>query len=358
MKIQLIGEPKVIMQNPDSKHNYFAWPSLARNEEKIIVGASGYRLGHICPFGKTVIAYSTDEGETYTAPIPVIDTILDDRDAGILCTGNKVIVTSFNNTVAFQRKTAEGKPEEAYRLGYLDLICKEEEEKYVGSLYRISYDGGVTFGKIRKSPITSPHGPIALNDGRVLWIGREFDANDTFTDCENYIKVYEIKEDETMEYIGAIENIGDFGSCEPDTIQLPNGRLICHIRVQEKKHSKILTIYQSESDDFGKTWTTPHQILADKGGAPAHLLMHSSGALLCLYGYRQEPYGIRAMVSYDNGETWDIDNVLYDKGTGWDVGYPMTVELKDHSLLTAFYAHYPDADSPAVILQQKWRFEK
>ena len=103
MKIVRMGEPQTVMSNPESRHNYFGWPSIARLQNgKIAVVASGFRLRHICPFGKTVISYSEDDGETYTAPAPVIDTVLDDRDGGIVPFGEKgVIVTSFNNSVEF-----------------------------------------------------------------------------------------------------------------------------------------------------------------------------------------------------------------------------------------------------------------
>ena len=85
MKIINIGDTKVIMSNPHSKHNYFAWPTVTRLQNgKIAVVASGYRLRHVCPFGKMVISYSENEGETYTSPAPIIDTPLDDRDGGIL----------------------------------------------------------------------------------------------------------------------------------------------------------------------------------------------------------------------------------------------------------------------------------
>ena len=107
MKITKIGSTKIVMSNPESKHNYFAWPTAARLQNgKIAVGASGFRLGHICPFGKSVISYSDNDGETYTAPAAVIDTVLDDRDVGLCPFGdNGLIFTSFNNTVEFQRKT-------------------------------------------------------------------------------------------------------------------------------------------------------------------------------------------------------------------------------------------------------------
>lgn len=61
MKINSIGGLKTVISNRDSMHNYFGWPTSARLKNgKIAVGASGFRLGHVCPFGKSVISYSDD----------------------------------------------------------------------------------------------------------------------------------------------------------------------------------------------------------------------------------------------------------------------------------------------------------
>ncbi|MBO5747039.1 MAG: hypothetical protein J6S13_08140, partial [Clostridia bacterium] len=163
MKIKKIGDPKVIMCNPDSYHNYFAWPTIAKLQNgKIAVVASGFRLKHVCPFGKAVICYSENNGETYTAPAPIIDTPLDDRDAGILAFGeSNVLITSFNNTVEFQKGEAEkyGGDKGGYQVAYLNRVEAEAEEKFLGSTFKISNDCGVTFGPLHKSPVTSPHGP-------------------------------------------------------------------------------------------------------------------------------------------------------------------------------------------------------
>ncbi|MDI3290796.1 hypothetical protein QHF83_46210 [Polyangium sp. 15x6] len=40
------------------------------------------------------------------------------------------------------------------------------------------------------------------------------------------------------------------------------------------------------------------------------------------YGYRREPYGIRARVSGDGGRTWSTPVTLSDDGTNGDLGYP------------------------------------
>ena len=83
------------------------------------------------------------------------------------------------------------------------------------------------------------------------------------------------------------------------------------------------------------------------------------------------PYGIRLMFSKDEGATWDYGNILFEHkdtrpgpAAGQDIGYPATVELKDGSLLTVFYAH-PEctidpasSTNPSVIYAQKWTFEE
>ena len=129
----------------------------------------------------------------------------------------------------------------------------------------------------------------------------------------------------------------------------------------------MFTLYQSVSEDGGVSWSDPVQILPDRGGAPGHMIRHSSGAIIASFGFRDKPFGIKVMASFDGGVSWDAPEYVYhaeyvkpswDEYTrGCDIGYASTVELKDGSLVTVFYAK-PSADSPAVIMQQKWRFEK
>jgi hypothetical protein len=112
-------------------------------------------------------------------------------------------------------------------------------------------------------------------------------------------------------------------------------------------------LYQSLSQDGGKTWTPARGINA---GAPTHIINHSSGCLISAFGYRADPFGIKVMFSRDNGASWSESEYIYiNPQKHYDLGYPMTVELKDGGLLTVFYAHH-DA-GPAVILAQKWSFE-
>lgn len=355
-KIEILSK-KIICGNENSIHSYFAWPSVARlHNGRLAVTASGFRLGHICPFGKAVIAYSEDEGKSWSVPAAVIDTPLDDRDCGITVFGeNDVIVTSFNNSIEAQRRWSSNNQEYgAYINSYLDVIEKRGGwEKYLGSTYRISHDDGKTFGPIMKIPVTCPHGPAKMPDGSLLYVGRRFSADDSFGKGESHILCYKMYADGSYEYLSEIQNAGEnLLSCEPHAIVLEDGKVIVHIRVQNSQG--IFTIYQSESVDGGRSFTSPRRLLPDQGGAPAHLICHN-GTLISVYGYRCRPYGIRAMFSCDEGKTWDTGHVITDEGSSNDIGYPASVVRKDGSILTVYYAR-PEESRQAVIMQVIWKY--
>jgi hypothetical protein len=64
------------------------------------------------------------------------------------------------------------------------------------------------------------------------------------------------------------------------------------------------------SDDSGRTWSEP--LLTDIWAphSPPHMIKLRDGRILCTYGYRRRPMGIRAVLSNDGGETWDTDNTV------------------------------------------------
>lgn len=341
MKQLEAGTKKIICSNPDSPFRYFGWPSVIRlQDSSLAMVASGFRLKHICPFGKGIMSYSRDEGRNWTAPAVVLDTPLDDRDCGLAAFGSgRVMLTSFNNSIAAQRgwnqiSSGEHKWSDDARRNlseaYLQVLdAMQPEDKYLGSTYRISEDGGYTFGPIRHAPVTAPHGPCTLQDGSLLYVGRRFVSDDSFeSDADTpFIQCWRWNGDDSFEYVSAIDNIYKDGklllSCEPHAIQLPDGKLIVHIRVQgTRPEQRVFTVYQSESIDGGAHFSKPHAILGELGGSPAHLLLHSSGTLISAYGYRNAPYGIRVMLSQDGGESWDTDYVLDADGLNGDLGYP------------------------------------
>lgn len=354
MKIEILSE-KVICSNESSMHSYFAWPSVARLKNgKLAMTASGFRVGHICPFGKCVISFSEDEGETWSNPTPVIDTPLDDRDGGVVPFGeSSVLVTSFNNNIQMQREYAA--PNErfgAYINAYLDLVEQMDWEKYVGSTYRISHDNGRTFGELGFIPVNTPHGPTPMADGSLLYVGRVFTADNSYSETENHLACYKLYADGSWEFLSEIENVPGYIACEPYAVVLEDGTILVHLRVDRG----VFTIFQCESYDGGRSFTKPHRILPERGGAPAHIIADGS-TLISVYGYRSRPYGIRAMFSKDRGKTWDIDHVLVDNAPSPDMGYPASVIRKDGSILTVYYTR-ENGFSGSVIKQVVWRYRE
>ncbi|MBQ4322097.1 MAG: exo-alpha-sialidase [Oscillospiraceae bacterium] len=351
MKVTVLSE-KVIMHNRIGVNNYFAWPSVTRLKDgRLAAACSGFRTWHVCPFGKAVIAFSSDEGETWSLPNVVMDTHLDDRDSGLCPFGESgLAVTSFNHTVekAYGYLGKKAKELHAYGRAYLDLAAKNPDaEKYLGSTFRLSFDNGVTFGDVMNIPVSCPHGPAELPDGNMLYVGTEF-LNRAMT---GHAAAYKLYQDGTWEKLGDIPDTDDgMANDEPHTVVLNSGKIITLIR---KQNAEVYTLYQSESFDGGRTWTVPHSIgLETRAGAPGHVIQ-KDGMLIAVYSHRVEgEYQVRAAFSCDEGETWDGDHILTnltDKDA--DFGYPASVALKDGSILTVYYAADDEAKSGNVLFE-------
>jgi sialidase-1 len=92
----------------------------------------------------------------------------------------------------------------------------------------------------------------------------------------------------------------------------------------------------SSSLDGGLSWFPGKK--SGLWGQPAHLCRLGDGRLLCTYGYRKKPYGVRASISEDEGLTWSEPIIIReDENISWDVGYPSSVLLSDTSVLTIYY---------------------
>ncbi len=78
-------------------------------------------------------------------------------------------------------------------------------------------------------------------------------------------------------------------------------------------------------------------------GYPPYLLRLKAGPILCVFGKRTEPRRICGILSYDDGKSWDKDNVLIIKefeniNNGSDIGYPIVLETQPGELFCIYYA--------------------
>lgn len=352
MKKIKLKENKCICENRTSPFNYFAWPTVTRLPDgNLAMVCSGYRLAHVCPFGKTVISYSLNDGKTWTKAAPVIDTPLDDRDGGIAVFGNgRVIVTSFNNSVEFQRMAIrdyaipQGRKDVKMRTEYLNMLnAKKVEKEYMGSVYKISNDGGYGFGETKRLQISAPHGPCALPGGGLIYVGAPFNENQFNTAKRRGIVCCRLNENDGFDEIGFLANDSDNNWVEPYAFALSDTDIIVHIRV-ENAEKDIGTIYQTESHDGGKTFSPARPIGLERG-FPSHIMRHSNGMMIASYGYRRKDMGERVMFSKDCGKTWIADYILCDDSKVWDLGYPSTVELSNGELMTVYYQYNEDVEA-------------
>ena len=129
---------------------------------------------------------------------------------------------------------------------------------------------------------------------------------------------------------------GDHSFDETSLLLLPSGRILAMLRHTDwtNRQKPDQYLYQSHSDDEGKTWSTP--VNSGLRGYPAHLLRLKSGKILCTYGHRFDPWGHRAALSADDGKTWDVKRIKIlrdDSLPGWTT-YPMSSQLDDGTIFT------------------------
>lgn len=324
-----VGNEGVIYQS-EEKLGYCGWPSVAKIYDGKLISVWSLRQTHRDPYGKVVGAISEDNGVTWSEPFTIIDTVLDDRDAGVIFWKNKVIVSTVS--VAKSIYLNSGNQE---WIDYTNAITDEQETEALGCNYVIGemVNGELTFGAIKKAPSFTPHGMIQLANGELGYVGYDgYDRENGIT--KSKIVFYSSADGETWSKVSDVFGANEFLADqlnEPNAIVLKNGKMIVAVR------SESGGIYIAESTDDGVTFSNKRALLPAAIKTPPHLMQTTDGTLVLSYGYRSAPYNIRAIVSKDNGESWSNEIELTSGGVDWDFGYPATIERGNGELLTVYY---------------------
>ena len=354
-----------IVYRPDTGlFRYSGWPTVCRDERgTIYVACSGHRLGHLCPLGKNLLLSSSDEGRSWSAPLIVNDTSLDDRDAGLVYIGDgRMLLSYFNHPAGYYLDKAEWLKKKVdpvalpMALGLLEgLKNLTEEENNYGSFIRLSDNYGMSWSGAIKVPVTSPHSPTILKDGSLLYLGKEFhsgrpEKNEILAFLSRDVGV-------SWEFLSKIElpeGCSVANVHEPHAIELPDGRILGAIRAQGKPVAHEFTIYTCISDDGGLSWTKPKA--TGISGSPPHLLLLKNGDILLSYGRREPPFGECARISRDGGESFG-EEIFLRPAPHADLGYPSSIELDDGSIFTVYYQAL-EGDRFCSILYTRWKLNE
>lgn len=294
---------------------------------------------------------SRDGGQTWTFPRTLIDSPIDDRDSGCLETARgSLIVTTFTSLAYDDYYLKKGKHTDNphWMAAHSRLETDDARKAELGEWAIRSTDGGVTWSERIHTQVNSPHGPIQLSDGRLLYAGKEL------WEAQRRIGVCVSEDDgESWQWLAEIparEGDDPHGSYhELHAVECASGKLVAQIR-NHNVANKGETL-QVHSTDGGKSWSTPRSI--GVWGLPSHLLRLSDDRLLMSYGHRRAPFGNQARLSEDEGETWSEPITISGDGAGGDLGYPSTVQLDDGSLVTVWYEKLKDSPR-AQLRQARW----
>jgi hypothetical protein len=316
---------------------YFPRMLLLRDGEILLTCKTG--APHVGKASRASLLRSRDGGRTWSAPVTVFDypDALDSTDAlGELRDGT-LLFAAFSSTWA----GTDPRPDYA------------TDKEYRTDTYVIrSVDKGVTWEKpikVNTAPYTwaAPFGRIvSLPDGSILLscYGGYPPVSDEHSPAR--------KESERGTFCFLLRsrdggrNWGDLSLIarhynETTLLRLPNNKLLAVMRsADEDKH-----LASCSSHDQGRTWSAPKQITS-RSEHPGDLLMLADGRVLLTFGVRHKPFGVQAMLSKDNGESWDSKRrfVLALDGDHGDIGYPISVQRGDGRIVTAYYIVYGPYD--------------
>ena len=310
------------------------------------------------PLFRSLLARSSDQGATWSAP-----SFAPDFDwSGTECPG---IAQLSNGTVVLsqfrfgwyplglaKKRRAAGEPislclPDAY---WTEDFGEDDWERsrftwargYHGLYAHLSGDRGHTFDhtvKLDTGPYRDGYTrtPVAeLSDGRVAYAVTEHHPP-----ANRYTYIL-FSEDSCRSWEPPIPVVDSPERIftEPHVAELAPGEIYCVLRCGTR-----VFLHGCRSLDGGRSWSAPEE--TPLGGHPGHLLVLRDGRLLCSYGRRQEPFGIRACLSEDGGRSWQMGGeiIIRDDLPNWDLGYPTTIEYAPGRLFVCYYGEEPDGIS-------------
>jgi hypothetical protein len=337
-------EDRIIYRDPQW---YSTFPSLVRGPEGDLL--CSFRRApreeprtHIHSRSRAMITRSSDDGRAWTdEPQPVApQDELGQQDPQLAALSDGRI------TAGFFRWQAHSPQEGPHLAGFNAREAKGCLWSNAGVGVTWSEDDGRTWGRLARVP--SPWWPrggasrapiVELAGGRLVLPC--YGAAETEAKSIAYLMASD-DGGESWELFSVIADGNDapepFDCHEPFVIRAGGGKLVCFLRC----YGEGGLMRMCTSDDEGAAWTEP--VETSVWGFPQAALEIEDGRIVLAYGYRREPWGVRARIlGPDLGGVDETDElVLRDDGDDRDLGYPTIAALADGTVLVAYYIHSGD----------------
>ena len=201
-----------------------------------------------------------------------------------------------------------------------------------------STDGGRTWERYDLPGADYPRNMIVEPDGSLLFVRAvKSDWSGAGGGSPN-LQLCRSADGMTWEFAEGVVDWDERAFGEVSAIRLRDGRLLAALRRQipKTKGEGYEDTVITESSDNGKNWSTPF-VFVNTAEVHVYLTELSDDRILATYSNYHLPFGAYAIISEDGGRTWDRDHpIRLAVSADLYVGWPLTLQLRDQSLLTAY----------------------
>ena len=328
-----------VVQRPDGE----VLVAFRRAPDRRVFGVEG--VAHVDPNSYLVMVRSRD-GETWTKQPDLIyadavggsqdPCLLQLRDGTLLCASYGWTFIPNDKIAQLKQPVFSPVPGVVFNGGYY-VKSADGGKTWQGPLYPPRIPTEILLDPYEKPlPAYNRGAMVEGKDGRIFWICA---AHESITPHRTGTHLL-ISDDKgkSWRYSCPVATDMKVAFDETSVYETPAGDLVAFLRTAKFEDQACI----ARSTDGGKSFQ-PWESMGFQGH-PLKALRLPDDRVLLVYGYRHQPFGIRARIL--NAECTDCatspEMILRDDGGGFDLGYPWSVQLDAKHVLVTYYFNVAD----------------